>query len=172
MRRQDWDSFFMDLAFFWANRSTCVRRSVGAIAVKDKRVLASGYNGQISGHEHCTTENCYRLVNKIPSGQDLHLCYALHAEMNIVLQAATQGTSLVGASIYCTTMPCVNCLKTLLGLKLNAIYFANYYDQAAIESYLKQEKRVSTRRACKIYAMRKIEQEGATFSVWEKTQFD
>lgn len=153
--RQDWLSFFMDLSFFWAERSTCVRRKVGAIAVKNKRVIASGYNGVISGHEHCTPETCFRTVNNIPSGQQLDMCYALHAEQNLILQAAGMGGLLSDCDVYCTTMPCHTCLKLLLNLGIKSIYFAGNYDLASIKSTLEREAIVKNRTACQIFKVEK-----------------
>lgn len=140
MERQNWDDFFMTAAFMWATRSTCIRRSVGAVATKDKRIIAAGYNGVPSGHPHCTPETCVRTVQKIPSGTQLDICNAVHAEQNIIIQAAMFGISLVGTDIYITTMPCHTCFKLLCNLGVRNIYYCGNYDYSQIEETLAAER--------------------------------
>lgn len=114
--------YFMSLAVLAAKRSTCVRRAVGCVAVKNKRVIATGYNGTISGMTHCTNDTCYRKVNNIPSGEKLDMCYAVHAEQNVICQAAMSGQSIEGSDIYITTTPCTTCLKLLAQVGVKNIY--------------------------------------------------
>lgn len=138
--RQDWQSFFMDLAFFWAQRSTCTRRKVGAIAVIDKRVISSGYNGAVAGHSHCTIASCVRTVQNIPSGEKLDVCRAVHAEQNLIIQAAQFGVSMKNSIVYCTTMPCHTCLKLLLNVGVSKIFYAGDYDSETIRQTLQEDK--------------------------------
>ena len=165
--RQDWLSFFMDLAILWATRSTCTRRKVGAIAVKDKRVLASGYNGAAAGHPHCTPETCIRTMNNIPSGEKLDFCAAIHAEQNVILQAAKIGVSLEGCDIYCTTMPCHTCLKLLLNLGIKNIYFSSDYDPGIIRTTLQNEiHKYNGKEPCYVVKVRKSNS-NTLYSRWE-----
>ena len=111
--RMNKDVYYMSLAILASVRSTCVRRKVGCVAVKDNHIVATGYNGTVSETTHCTNDTCYRMVNKIPSGEKLDLCRAVHAEQNVICQAAIHGTSIKDATIYITTSPCITCLKLL-----------------------------------------------------------
>ena len=123
--RQSWDEYFMDLAFMVSTRSTCLRRHVGAVAVNaDHRIIGTGYNGAPSGYPHCTPETCVRTAMHIPSGAAPHLCVAIHAEANIVLQL---GEKLNGCTLYCTTQPCSGCLKSLMGCHIRRIVWAYSY---------------------------------------------
>ncbi len=158
--RQDWNSFFMDMAFFWAQRSTCTRRKVGAIAVKDKRVIASGYNGAAKGYAHCTPNTCLRTVQNIPSGQRLDICRAIHAEQNIILQAAQTGIQLPGCTVYCTTMPCHTCLKLLFNTGVRTIFFAGDYDITTIQETLTDEQMKPIEHRCTVYRMKNIAADG------------
>lgn len=103
MSRPSWDRYFLEIAKLVSSRSTCKRRKVGAVVVKDKRILATGYNGPPSGVAHCTEIGCLREQLGIPSGERHELCRGLHAEQNAIIQAALHGVSLKGAEIYCTT---------------------------------------------------------------------
>jgi dCMP deaminase len=130
--RIPWPQYFMQIAYLVAQRSTCLRRRVGAVAVRDKRILATGYNGAPTGLKHCKEVGCLRDQLKIPSGERHELCRALHAEQNIIVQAATYGVSIDGAELYCTTQPCLICTKMLINCRFTAIYFAEGYpDQLA-----------------------------------------
>ena len=132
--RPDWDTYFMDIAHMCARRTTCTRRQVGAVLVKDKRILATGYNGVPTGIDHCTDRGCLREERGIPSGQQHELCRGLHAEQNALLQAARYGTSMEGATIYCTTQPCVLCAKMLINAGVKEIvYDYEYPDELALE---------------------------------------
>jgi len=123
-KRPDWNEYFMSLAFAIAERSTCLRRSVGAIAVKDKQILATGYNGAPTGYEHCIDSNeCLRDRLQIPSGENTELCLGCHAEQNVICQAAKHGISLNNAELYCTTFPCVLCMKNILNAGFSKVYY-------------------------------------------------
>ena len=130
--RPSWDNYFMEIAQMVATRSTCLRRSVGAVIIKEKRILASGYNGAPSGLAHCEEIGCIREQQKIPSGERHELCRALHAEQNAILQAALYGVSIGGATIYCTTHPCVMCAKMIINAGMREIVITSTYpDQMA-----------------------------------------
>lgn len=117
----------MAIAFLVSERSTCLRRKVGAIAVKDKRILATGYNGAPAGISHCAETGCLRKQLGIPSGQRHEICRGLHAEQNVIIQAATNGVNISGADIYCTNFPCVQCAKMLINCQAGHVYFAEAY---------------------------------------------
>lgn len=124
----------MAIAFLVSERSTCLRRKVGAVAVKDKRILATGYNGAPAGIAHCLETGCLREKMAIPSGQRHELCRGLHAEQNIIIQAATYGINISGSTVYCTTHPCSVCAKMLINCHINLVYYASGYpDQLAAE---------------------------------------
>lgn len=126
--RVPWPTYFMRIAYTVAERSTCLRRKVGAVAVRDKRMIATGYNGTPSNIVHCSVLGCIRDINKIPSGHRHELCRGLHAEQNVIIQCAMHGLSLAGAEIYCTTEPCLICTKMLINCDIKAVYFAEPYD--------------------------------------------
>ncbi|MBS4030326.1 MAG: cytidine/deoxycytidylate deaminase family protein [Clostridiales bacterium] len=131
--RPSWDAYFMEITKVVATRSTCLRRQVGAVIIKERRILATGYNGAPSGLAHCQEVGCIREAQNIPSGERHELCRALHAEQNAILQAALYGVSIQGATIYCTTHPCVMCAKMIIntGMKEVAV-IASYPDEMAV----------------------------------------
>lgn len=144
MSRMDQHQYFMALAILASQRSTCVRRKVGAIAVIDKRIVATGYNGTISGMTHCTKDTCYRTIHSIPSGEQLDRCYAVHAEQNIIAQAAIHGVSIRGATIYITTTPCITCLKLLTQIDVKDIYcYSGDYPQLDMARQICTEKGIT-----------------------------
>ena len=134
MQRPSWDQYFMDITRLVATRSSCLRRQVGALLVKDRNILATGYNGVPSGISHCDMSGCLRERLKVPSGERHELCRGLHAEQNAIIQAAKHGTNIDGATLYCTTMPCIICTKMIInaGIK-KVIYAEGYADDLARE---------------------------------------
>jgi dCMP deaminase len=116
-----------------AKRSTCLRRSVGAILVKEKRILATGYNGAPAGVKHCEEVGCLRQNSSIPSGTRHELCRGLHAEQNVIIQAAYHGISIRDATLYCTNKPCVICSKMIINAGIKKIYYEEGYDDALSE---------------------------------------
>jgi dCMP deaminase len=110
-----------------AMRSTCIRRHVGALIVKDKRILATGYNGAPAGLRHCEEVGCVREDASVPSGMRHELCRGLHAEQNAIIQSAYHGISISGASLYCTNKPCVICSKMLINAGIRTIYYEEGY---------------------------------------------
>ncbi|HEY6837285.1 MAG TPA: cytidine/deoxycytidylate deaminase family protein [Geobacteraceae bacterium] len=134
MQRPSWDEYFMEITHLVAKRSTCLRRQVGAVIVKDKNILATGYNGAPSGVTHCIQVGCLREKLKVPSGERHELCRGLHAEQNAIIQAAKHGTNIDGATLYCTTMPCVICSKMIINAGVRRIvYEEGYPDELAAE---------------------------------------
>lgn len=132
--RKSWNSYFMEIADIVKTRSTCIRRQVGAVIVKDNRIITTGYNGAPSGLTHCIDNGgCERERLNVPSGQRHELCRALHAEQNAIIQAAKIGVSTEGATIYITTQPCVICAKMIInaGIK-KVVYKASYPDEMAM----------------------------------------
>ena len=128
--RPSWDEYFMSIANLASTRSTCMRRKVGAVIVKDKKILSTGYNGAPRGLAHCLEIGCLRDKLKVKSGERHELCRAIHAEQNAVIQAAVSGVSIEGADIYSTTFPCVLCSKIIInaGIK-RIIVIEGYPDQ-------------------------------------------
>jgi dCMP deaminase len=127
MQRPSWDQYFIDITRLVATRSTCLRRGVGAILVKDRNILATGYNGVPSGISHCEQTGCLREQMKVPSGERHELCRGLHAEQNAIIQAARHGVNIDGATLYCTTMPCVICTKMLINAGIKRVVFGEGY---------------------------------------------
>ncbi|MDD5084994.1 MAG: cytidine/deoxycytidylate deaminase family protein [Candidatus Omnitrophica bacterium] len=126
-KRPSWDEYFLDIVHLVSRRSTCLRRSVGALIIKDKRILATGYNGTPSKVRHCSETGCLRERLKIPSGERHELCRGLHAEQNALLQASLHGVSVHGGTLYCTNQPCVICAKMLINAGIKEIVFQHGY---------------------------------------------
>jgi dCMP deaminase len=121
-----------------ARRSTCMRRQVGAILVKDKRILATGYNGAPAGLRHCDEVGCLRENASVPSGERHELCRGLHAEQNVIIQAAFHGISIQGSTIYCTNKPCVICSKMIINAGIGRIYYEEGYDDPLSEQMFEE----------------------------------
>ncbi|MBR3664730.1 MAG: cytidine/deoxycytidylate deaminase family protein [Desulfovibrio sp.] len=138
MSRLPWPDYFMHIVDLVRERSTCLRRHVGALAVRDNRILATGYNGVPQGLTHCLDTGCLRQQLGIPSGQRHEICRGLHAEQNVIIQAATNGISIQGADIYTTTYPCVLCCKMLINCKVRTIYYAEAYPDELSQSMFKE----------------------------------
>jgi len=134
--RPGWDQYFMDIASVVASRSTCLRRQVGALIVKDRRILASGYNGAPGGLAHCLETGCLRQQMGVPSGERHELCRGLHAEQNAVIQAAVYGIAIKDAVCYVTHQPCLLCAKILINAGIKKIvYKGDYPDSLAQEMF-------------------------------------
>jgi len=127
MERPDNDEYFMEMAHLVAKRSTCLRRHVGAVLVKDKRVLSTGYNGSPKGTLHCEVKGCIREQMNIPSGTRHELCRGVHAEQNAIIQAAYFGVSVDGSTIYTTTYPCSMCAKILINAGIKEVVYSEGY---------------------------------------------
>ncbi|MFC1918353.1 cytidine/deoxycytidylate deaminase family protein [Chloroflexota bacterium] len=129
MTRPDIDEYFLKIASVVAERSTCRRHHVGAVAVRDKHILTTGYNGAPAGLKDCLELGCLRDELKIPSGERHEMCRGIHAEQNVIIQAALHGVSLEGSTIYCTHTPCVLCAKMLVNAKIKRfVSFGEYND--------------------------------------------
>jgi len=132
--RPPWDQYFMSIAALVAQRATCLRRQVGAVFVRDKRIITTGYNGVPSGIRHCLEIGCLRETKGVPSGERHELCRGLHAEQNAIIQAALYGVSLDGTTLYCTNQPCSICSKMLINVRVKKIIYASgYADELAVE---------------------------------------
>lgn len=130
--RPSWDEYFMGIARLVSTRSTCLRRQVGAVIVRDRRILTTGYNGPPKGIAHCDVFGCLREQMGIPSGQRLDICRALHAEQNAIIQAALHGVSTEGAMIYVTHQPCFTCAKMIINAGIvRVVYGEGYPDELA-----------------------------------------
>ena len=152
LTRPDSDEYFLKIASVVAERSTCRRHHIGAVAVRDKHILATGYNGAPSGFKDCLELGCLRDELNIPSGERQEICRGIHAEQNVIIQATLHGVSLEGSTIYATHTPCILCAKMLVNAKIRRfVSFGKYSDnsfidlfkEAGIEFYIK--KRPSSR---------------------------
>ena len=134
--RPDVDQYFLKIASVVAERSTCRRHHVGAVAVKNKHILATGYNGAAAGLKDCLELGCLRDEMKIPSGERHEICRGIHAEQNVIVQASLHGVSLEGSTIYCTHTPCVLCAKMLVNAKIaRFVSFGKYNDDSFQELF-------------------------------------
>ena len=132
-KRPSWQTYFMDITFLVAKRSTCIRRAVGAIIVKDKRILSTGYNGAPTGIKHCSEIGCLREKLNVPSGEKHELCRGIHAEQNAIIQAAYHGASIKDATLFCTNMPCSICAKMIINAGIKKIYYHSGYADSMSE---------------------------------------
>lgn len=132
--RPSWDEYFVGIARLVATRSTCLRRQVGAVIVRDRRILTTGYNGPPRGVQHCDVVGCLRQQLGVPSGQRQEICRALHAEQNAIIQAALHGVSTQGAMIYVTHQPCFTCAKMIINAGIERVVYSDGYpDEMARE---------------------------------------
>lgn len=130
--RPNWDDYFMKIATLVAERSTCRRHHVGAVVVRDKRILTTGYNGAAAGLKDCLELGCLRDQNNIPSGERHEICRAIHAEQNAIIQAGLHGINIGDATIYCTHPPCILCAKMLANAKIKKfVSYGKYPDEGA-----------------------------------------
>ncbi|MFQ5681240.1 MAG: cytidine/deoxycytidylate deaminase family protein [Candidatus Omnitrophota bacterium] len=137
-RRPSWDEYFLQVAALVAKRSTCLRRQVGAVAVRDRRILATGYNGPPSGMQHCDKAGCIRKKRNVPSGQRQELCRGLHAEQNVLIQALIHSLILKDCIIYVTNQPCVTCTKMLISVGAREIIISDGYPDPLAKKMLKE----------------------------------
>ena len=135
-KRPSWQQYFMQMAFLASSRSTCLRRQVGAVLVKDNQILSTGYNGSPKGVRHCSEVGCLREKNNVPSGQMHELCRGLHAEQNAIIQAGLNGSSARGATLYCTHQPCSICAKMIINAEIQTVYVAEKYPDELAEKLL------------------------------------
>ena len=135
----------MEMAHVVSKRSTCLRRKVGALLVKDKHILCTGYNGAPKGLSHCSDVGCLREEQNIPSGERHELCRGLHAEQNAIIQAALFGVSVKGSVLYCTNTPCVVCVKMLINAGVEEIIYSGEYPDDLARKIL-QESNIKIRK--------------------------
>ncbi len=136
MERLSLDEYFLKIALVVAERSTCRRHHIGAVAVKNKHILTTGYNGAAAGLKDCLELGCLRDEKNIPSGTRHEICRAIHAEQNVIIQASLHGISLEGATVYCTHTPCILCTKMMINAKIKRfVSFAQYADESFLELF-------------------------------------
>lgn len=138
MKRPDWDSYFLLIASVVASRSTCLRRKVGAVLVRDRQILSTGYNGAPRNTTHCDEAGCLRETLKIPPGERHEICRGSHAEINAIAQAAAAGTATQGCWLYCTHEPCVYCTKALINAGCERVVFIDPYPDDFARKILKE----------------------------------
>lgn len=136
--RPPWDEYFMRMAHLAATRSTCLRRKVGAVIVKDRMVLSTGYNDTPRGLPNCGDGGCERCASDVPPGQGHDTCLCLHAEQNAILQAAYHGVAIAGGTLYCTHQPCLICAKMIVNVGLRRLVFAGEYPDPLAREVLEQ----------------------------------
>ncbi|OPY86497.1 MAG: tRNA-specific adenosine deaminase [Smithella sp. PtaU1.Bin162] len=136
--RPDWDTYFLDIVELVSRRSTCLRRAVGAGLVRDRRILATGYNGAPSTLKHCLEIGCLRQQLSVPSGERHELCRGLHAEQNVIIQAALHGVITKGSTLYCTNHPCVICAKMIINAGIVRIVVRDGYSDKLAAGMLKE----------------------------------
>ncbi len=147
LTRPDTDEYFLKIASVVAERATCRRHHVGAVAVRDKHILATGYNGAPSGLKDCLELGCLRDELNIPSGTRHEICRGIHAEQNVIIQASLHGVSLEGAAIYCTHTPCILCAKMLVNARIKRfVSFGRYNDDAFIDLFREAGVEVDIKR--------------------------
>jgi dCMP deaminase len=138
--RPGWDSYFMEIARIVSKRSTCKRRSVGALIVKDKRILSTGYNGAPMGLAHCSDGQCLREILNVAPGERHELCRGLHAEQNAIIQAAYHGVSINDAQLYSTHLPCSICIKMVMNAGISNVYYLDGYPDELASELMKESK--------------------------------
>jgi len=134
--RPSWPEYFMSIAKLVATRSTCLRRNVGAVLVRDKKILATGYNGAPTGIRHCEETGCLREKLNVKSGERHELCRGLHAEQNVIIQSAYYGVATKGTTLYSTHKPCIICSKMLINAGVEKIFFAEGYPDTLADEML------------------------------------
>ncbi|MFH1643263.1 MAG: cytidine/deoxycytidylate deaminase family protein [Patescibacteria group bacterium] len=144
-KRLSIDEYFLKIASVVAERSTCRRHHIGAVAVKNKQILSTGYNGAAAGIKDCLELGCLRNEKNIPSGTQHEICRAIHAEQNVIIQGALHGVSLEGSTIYCTHTPCIICAKMLVNSKIKRLVsFGKYADESFIKLFVEAGIEVDT----------------------------
>jgi dCMP deaminase len=137
-KRPSWDEYFISIAKLISGRSTCLRRQVGAVVVKDKRILSTGYNGAPQGFKHCAEIGCIRDKRGVPSGERHELCRGIHAEQNAIVQAAAFGVSIRDSALYSTHFPCVLCAKLVINAGIRRLVVAQPYPDRLAQAMLQE----------------------------------
>jgi len=138
IERPSWQAYFMQMAVLASKRSTCLRRAVGAVLVRDNQVISTGYNGSPKHTRHCAETGCLRAQMNVPSGEKHELCRGVHAEQNAIIQAAINGSSTRGTTLYCTHQPCSICARLIINAEIRTVYIANGYPDALGEQLLSE----------------------------------
>lgn len=138
IERPSWQAYFMQMAILASKRSTCLRRAVGAVLVRDNQVISTGYNGSPKHTRHCAETGCLRAQMNVPSGEKHELCRGVHAEQNAIIQAAINGSSTRGTTLYCTHQPCSICARLIINAEIRTVYIANGYPDALGEQLLSE----------------------------------
>jgi len=136
--RPDWDEYFLKLSYLVAERSTCVRHHVGAVIVRNKRILTAGYNGAASGVKDCLQLGCMRNEKGIPSGERHEICRAIHAEQNAIIQAGLHGINIADSTVYCTHSPCILCAKMLVNCRIKRFVASGKYSDNSFRQLFKE----------------------------------
>lgn len=137
-KRPEWDEYFLKMAYLVAERSTCLRHHVGAVIVRDKRILTTGYNGAARGVKDCLELGCLRDEKGIPSGERHEICRAIHAEQNAIIQAGLHGINIAGSSMYCTHSPCILCAKMIVNARIEKFVTSGDYIDKNFQSLFKE----------------------------------
>ncbi len=139
MKRPSWDNYFLKVAELISQRSTCLRRKVGVVIVKDRRIISSGYNGAPTGLVHCEEVDCLRIKMRVPRGERHELCRGLHGEQNAIIQAASYGASSIReATLYATHQPCSVCAKMIINAGIQRIVIAQGYPDKMAKAMLQE----------------------------------
>ena len=172
--RETWDEYFMKIAHQVSSRSTCLRRQIGAVIVKDHQILSTGYNGAPAKIEHCLDNGCIRNARNIESGTNLSYCYASHAEMNAICQAAKHGTCIKHSIIYTTTFPCSMCAKMIINSGIVKIIFKEGYPDELSEEILIhiEKKKLKNMNAAYCYIKKEILDNNLTIPTREGIKLD
>lgn len=140
MKRPDWNFYFMKITQDVSLRATCVKRQVGAIIVKDNRILSTGYNGSPKGFKHCEEVGCIRKEMGLPSGHRHELCRGLHAEQNAIIQAAVHGVEIDGGTMYCNYQPCAICVKMIINAGIKKLVYSGSYPDELAQQMMRDSK--------------------------------
>ncbi|MDR3253815.1 MAG: dCMP deaminase family protein [Endomicrobium sp.] len=138
VNRLSWDEYFMKLAWLVAERSTCLRHHIGAVIVRNKRILTTGYNGAAAGVQDCTSLGCLRDALNIPSGQRQEICRAIHAEQNAIIQGGYNGINIKDSTLYCTHSPCILCAKMIVNAGIKRVVMNIQYPDNAFKELFSQ----------------------------------
>jgi len=136
--RPTWQKYFMEMAYLASQRSTCLRRKVGAVLVRDNQILSTGYNGSPKNISHCSETGCLREKLNVPSGEKHELCRGVHAEQNAIIQCAINGSSTRNAVLYCTNQPCSICAKLIINAEIKTVYIAETYADKLAENMFEE----------------------------------
>jgi dCMP deaminase len=136
--RPTWQKYFMEMAYLASQRSTCLRRHVGAVLVRDNQILSTGYNGSPKNISHCSQTGCLREKLNVPAGEKHELCRGVHAEQNAIIQCSINGATTHNAVLYCTNQPCSICAKLIINAEIKTVYIADTYPDTLAEQMFRE----------------------------------